>query len=64
MAIFLLAMVSGYFRPSHLLSLTRGNFITPAPGVCRWWSLLLPGQQAAARRGGSGRRRGDAGQRL
>ncbi|CAK0906432.1 unnamed protein product, partial [Prorocentrum cordatum] len=30
MAIFLLAMVSGYFRPSHLLSLTRGNFITPA----------------------------------
>ena len=41
MAVFLLTMVSGYFRPSHLLTLTRGNIIAPAPGLCRWWSLLL-----------------------
>ncbi|CAK0865318.1 unnamed protein product [Prorocentrum cordatum] len=41
MAVFLLAMVSGYFRPSHLLTLTRGGVIPPAPGARRWWSLLL-----------------------
>ncbi|CAK0868558.1 unnamed protein product, partial [Prorocentrum cordatum] len=41
MAVFLLTMVSGYFRPSHLLFLPRGDIIAPAPGVRRWWSLLL-----------------------
>ncbi|CAK0860257.1 unnamed protein product, partial [Prorocentrum cordatum] len=40
MAVFLLTMASGYFRPSHLLTLTRGNIIAPAMGVRRWWSLL------------------------
>ncbi|CAK0851827.1 unnamed protein product, partial [Prorocentrum cordatum] len=32
MAVFLLAMVSGYLRPSHRRALARGNIIAPAMG--------------------------------
>ena len=40
-AVFTLMCVSGYFRPSELLSMRRCDLIAPAPGVRRSWSVLL-----------------------
>jgi hypothetical protein len=41
MAVFVLMCVSGYFRPSELLSIRRCDLIAPAAGVLRHWSVLL-----------------------
>ena len=41
MAAFVLMCVSGYFRPSELLSIRRCDLIAPATGVLRHWSVLL-----------------------
>ena len=41
MAVFTLMGVSGYFRPSELLSLRRCDLIAPAAGVLDHWSVLL-----------------------
>jgi len=41
MAMFTLMCVSGYFRPSELLSLRRCDLVPPAAGVLEHWSVLL-----------------------
>lgn len=41
MGVFVLMGVSGYFRPSELMSLRRCDLIAPAPGVLAVWSVLL-----------------------
>ena len=41
MACFTLMCVSGYFRPSELLSMRRCDLVPPAAGVLTVWSILL-----------------------
>ena len=41
MTVFVLMCVSGYFRPSELLSIRRCDLVAPAPGVLRHWAVLL-----------------------
>ena len=46
MGCFTLMCVSGYFRPSELLSLRRCDLIPPALGVLTSWSILLFPEEA------------------
>ena len=41
MGVFVLLSVSGYFRPSELLSVRRCDIFAPSPGVLEHWSILL-----------------------
>ncbi len=41
MAIFTLWMVAGYFRPSELLGVCRGDLQRPVPNMSTHWHLLL-----------------------
>ena len=45
MAVFVIMLVEGYFRPGELLSLQRGGLLHPTHATGSWTVLLFPQEQ-------------------